>query len=105
MSAYVVNEFPLCALLVVMGLISAGLSPWKACTSLSTSITKRFDSSLSAGFIHLTDQTDLSLAAGHRVMAVVLIVVSWDNGDPSSGVGIFAQNGVYAYFSAAFMPF
>jgi len=107
-SAYVVNEFPVfVALLVVMGLISAGLSTLEGLIqSLSTSITNDLIRPLSAGFIHLTDQNRFVI---NRlvivVMAVVTIVVSWDQlVNPKLSVGIFAQNGVYAYFSAAFMP-
>jgi sodium/pantothenate symporter len=39
------------------------------------------------------------------VIAVISIVLSNDQlVNPNLSVGIFAQNGVYAYFSAAFVP-
>ncbi|MCH8523921.1 MAG: hypothetical protein LAT52_05155 [Balneolales bacterium] len=107
-STYVVNEFPVfIALLVVMGLISAGLSTLEGLIqSLSTSITNDLIRPLSAGFITLTDNNRFLINRAVIVlMAIVTIFISWDQlVNPKLSVGIFAQNGVYAYFSAAFMP-
>jgi len=39
------------------------------------------------------------------LLALAVFWLSWDQiVNPKLSVGIFAQNGVYAYFSAAFMP-
>lgn len=107
-STYVVNEFPVfVALIVVMGLISAGLSTLEGLIqSLSTSITNDLIRPLSEGFITLTDSHRFLINRAVIVlMAIVTIFVSWDQiVNPKLSVGIFAQNGVYAYFSAAFMP-
>jgi sodium/pantothenate symporter len=107
-SAYVVSEFPVfVALIVVMGLISAGLSTLEGLIqSLSTSITNDIIRPLSAGRIALTDNRRLLVNRAVIVlMAVVTVFLSWDQlVNPKLSVGIFAQNGVYAYFSAAFMP-
>ena len=38
-------------------------------------------------------------------MAIISFFISWDQINyPNLSVAIFAQNGVYAYFSAAFVP-
>jgi sodium/pantothenate symporter len=107
-STYVVNEFPVfVALIVVMGLISAGLSTLEGLIqSLSTSITNDIIRPLSAGRIDLTDNRRFLVNRGVIVlMAVVTVILSWNQlVSPKLSVGIFAQNGVYAYFSAAFMP-
>ncbi|MCH8494782.1 MAG: hypothetical protein LAT57_04010 [Balneolales bacterium] len=107
-STYVVSEFPVfVALIVVMGLISAGLSTLEGLIqSLSTSITNDIIKPLSAGRIHLTENNRFIInRAVIVVMAIVTIFISWDQlVNPKLSVGIFAQNGVYAYFSAAFMP-
>lgn len=107
-SAYVVYEFPVyIALLVVLGLISAGLSTLEGLVqSLSTSITNDLIRPLTSGWLNLEGNRRIVL---NRlvivVMAIIAIFMSWDQlVSPKLSVGIFAQNGVYAYFSAAFMP-
>lgn len=108
-STYVVQEFPvLIGLIVVMGLISAGLSTLEGLIqSLSTTITQDLMQPLSGGRIQ-------QLSASKRMilnravifgLAIIAIFLSWDQlVNPKLSVGIFAQNGVYAYFSAAFAP-
>jgi sodium/pantothenate symporter len=107
-SAYVVSEFPVyIALLVVMGLISAGLSTLEGLVqSLSTSITNDLIKPLTSGFLTLDGNRRMLVNRMVIIlMAIVTIFVSWDQlVNPKLSVGIFAQNGVYAYFSAAFMP-
>lgn len=111
--AYVVQEFPVwLGLVVVLGLISAGLSTLEGLVqALSTTITSDLIRPL-AGDLIPADTTE----AGGRtllmisrlvmvVLAVVTVVLSRDQLlHPKLSVAIFAQNGVYAYFSAAFVP-
>lgn len=109
-SAYVVSEFPVyIGLIVVMGLLSAGLSTLEGLIqSLSTTIT---------GDILKPIAVRTSFADGFRdrqvfinkmvivLLGIVSVFLSWDQiVNPKLSVGIFAQNGVYAYFSAAFIP-
>jgi sodium/pantothenate symporter len=78
MSAYVVKQFSVfVGLIVVMGLISAGISTLEG----------------------------LIQAVSIGVMALATIFISYDQLiAPDLSVGIFAQNGVYVYFAAAFIP-
>lgn len=102
--AYVVSEFPVfIGLIVVMGLISAGISTLEGLIqSLSTTITSD---------IILKTETGKKLNAVllNRIVIAVLgiasIFLSYDQlVNPKLSVAIFAQNGVYAYFAAAFFP-
>jgi sodium/pantothenate symporter len=107
---YVVSEFPVfVGILVIMGLLSAGLSTLEGLIqSLSTTITNDIVAPI-GGF----DQSS-ALDAGrlvwiNRFVIVILAVTSilitrHQLLHPNLSVGIFAQNGVYAFFSAAFMP-
>jgi sodium/pantothenate symporter len=111
-SAYVVSEFPvIVGLLVVMGLISAGLSTLEGLIqSLSTTVTNDIIRPLVGGRLGLEKAGSLRLSILVNRLVIVLLgaaalVLSWQQlVDPKLSVGIFAQNGVYAYFSAAFMP-
>ncbi|AXJ00015.1 sodium/pantothenate symporter [Cyclonatronum proteinivorum] len=109
-SAYVVSEFPVfVGLLVVMGLISAGLSTLEGLIqSLSTTITKDIIDPLFGKQLKLSENTGRAVFINKLVivvLAVVAVFVSYDQlVNPKLSVGIFAQNGVYAYFSAAFVP-
>jgi sodium/pantothenate symporter len=98
-------------LIVVMGLISAGISTLEGLIqAISTTITadiikplfgKYFPESpdRNSGF----QVTINKLVIG--VMAMATIFISYDQlVAPDLSVGIFAQNGVYAYFAAAFIP-
>ena len=107
-SAYVVSEFPVfVGLILVMGLLSAGLSTLEGLIqALSTTITQDI---LKPAFPSLKSKSSAYQVSVNRIVIVVLaiatIFVSWDQlMNPKLSVGIFAQNGVYAYFSAAFIP-
>lgn len=109
-SAYVVSEFPVfVGLIVVMGLISAGLSTLESLIqSLSTSITKDIIQPLTGNKLGMDGEEGNSVLINKGVivvMAIATVLISWDQlVNPKLSVGIFAQNGVYAYFSAAFVP-
>ncbi|MCB0638260.1 MAG: sodium:solute symporter, partial [Lewinella sp.] len=110
-SAYVVQEFPVfLGLIVILGLLSAGLSTLEGLIqSLSTTITADIIEPLFGKRLGEGEQGQGRLVGLNKwviaLLAVVAIVVSYDQlMNPSLSVGIFAQNGVYAYFSAAFIP-
>lgn len=111
-SAYVVQEFTVAiALVIVLGLLSAGISTLESLIqSLSTSITNDIIQPLAGDKIFEKDILGLPAKLVYNriviaVMAVVAVVLSWQQiVNPKLSVGIFAQNGVYAYFSAAFVP-
>jgi sodium/pantothenate symporter len=109
-SAYVVREFPVfVGLIVVMGLISAGLSTLESLIqTLSTTVTKDILQPLAGNWLGMNGENNRSVAINKVVialMALATIIISWDQiVNPKLSVGIFAQNGVYAYFSAAFVP-
>ncbi len=110
--AYVVETFSngtfavLVGLFVVLGLIAAGMSTLEGLIqSVSTTITSDLIQPL---FGHKI-QADISLIRINKVaivfMALITIYLASDQLiNPKLSVGIFAQNGVYAYFSAAFVP-
>lgn len=112
--AYVVKEFPIwIGLIVVFGLISSGLATFEGLIqSLSTTITTDI-----IGQFNLQSKTQnpQNTEGGDRLMVLNKIVIvglalltfflSKDQLlNPKLSVGIFAQLGVYAFFSAAFMP-
>lgn len=109
--AYVVVAFSqgcvsvIIGLIVILGLISAGLSTLEGLIqSVSTTITSDIVKPLSK-----RDLSEKQLMAINKLaivaLAIITIVVSWDQiVSPKLSVGILAQNGVYAYFSAAFIP-
>lgn len=111
-SAYVVKEFPVfMGLIVVLGLISAGLSTLEGLIqSLATTITADIAVPLGGGLLPADGPgRDRALLAVNRIAIALLAVVSaWLSWrqlvSPKLSVAIFAQNGVYAYFSAAFVP-
>lgn len=104
LSAYVIQELPVyVSLFVILGLISAGLSTLEGLIqSLSSTIT----SDILGPWITKKQWSPVFI---NRVVIVGLgiasIFISYDQLiSPDLSVGIFAQNGVYAYFSAAFIP-
>tara|TARA_Y100001980_G_scaffold45944_1_gene27720 strand:- start:5384 stop:6898 length:1515 start_codon:yes stop_codon:yes gene_type:complete len=111
-SAYVVSEFSVyVTILVVLGLISAGLSTLEGLIqSLSASLTADLIKPIFGGRF----STDIGRQAKQEILvnklvivflAVVSFIFSYQQlVSPNLSVGIFAQNGVYAYFSAAFVP-
>ncbi len=112
LSAYVVSEFPVfVSLIVVMGLISAGLSTLEGLIqSLSTTITADIIEPLfGKSLIEKRNNPDKIKITLNKIVIAVLgiaaIFISYDQlVNPKLSVAIFAQNGVYAYFAAAFVP-
>lgn len=109
--AYVVEEFPVyIGLVVILGLLSAGLSTLEGLIqSLSTTITSDIIEPLVGTRLGNGDKRSGRLIFINKMVIVLLAVISiwlsWDQlVNPSLSVAIFAQNGVYAYFSAAFVP-
>jgi len=106
LSAYVIQELPvIVSLIVILGLISAGLSTLEGLIqSLSSTITSDILRPLFD-----TGKSGLNPIIMNRLVIVGLgilsIFVSYRQLiAPDLSVGIFAQNGVYAYFTAAFIP-
>jgi sodium/pantothenate symporter len=109
--AYVVQEFPVfLGLIVVMGLLSAGLSTLEGLIqSLSTTITSDIIDPLAGKALGAEDVRAKRLVGINKLVIVALAIVAillthQQLTRPKLSVGIFAQNGVYAYFSAAFVP-
>ncbi|RED94945.1 sodium:solute symporter family transporter [Marinoscillum furvescens] len=111
-SAYVVSEFSVyVTILVVLGLISAGLSTLEGLIqSLSASLTADLIKPLfGKRFSADPDRKSRQEVLVNKLVIVFLAIVSFMFSyqqllSPNLSVGIFAQNGVYAYFSAAFVP-
>lgn len=111
-SAYVVKEFTVAlALVIVLGLISAGISTLESLIqSLSTSITNDIIEPIAGESFFDRDIAGVpAKLIYNRVvivfMGIITVILSWEQiVNPKLSVGIFAQNGVYAYFSAAFVP-
>ena len=104
LSAYVVKKFTAgIGIIVVMGLISAGLSTLEGLIqSLSTTITQDVIQPI---FGEPKIQPVILNRLTIVFLAVASFAFSWQQlVSPDLSVGIFAQNGVYAYFSAAFVP-
>ena len=112
MSAYVVARFPVfIGVIVVMGLISAGISTLEGLIqSISTTITADIIKPLFGKYFPKDDtkknRFEINLNKVVIIaIGIVSILISYDQlVNPKLSVGIFAQNGVYAYFSAAFVP-
>lgn len=105
MSAYVVTSFnPAISLFLVVGLIASGVATLESLIqSISTTITSDIIKPL-IGKADLKNELMINrLVIG--VMATVTIYISYQQlMRPDLSVGILAQNGVYASFSAAFVP-
>jgi len=110
-SAYVVHEFPVyLGMVLILGLLAAGLSTLEGLiqsvpTTISADIIEPlFGHKLGEG----TEKDRKMVLINKGVIALLGLVSIWLSYDqlinPSLSVGIFAQNGVYAYFSAAFIP-
>lgn len=106
--SYIVQRFDTAALLVVtLGLIAAGISTLEG---LIQSLSVTFTNDLLIGNVpaleRLSEPRKIVLNRGVIVvMAVVAALLSARQiVAPDLSVAIFAQNGVYAYFSAAFFP-
>ncbi len=101
MSAYVADRFPVwIGVVVVLGLISAGVSTLEGLIqSLSTTITNDLMRLQESPRLLLINRLVIAGLGG------ITIWLAWNQlVNPKLSVGIFAQNGVYAYFSAAFVP-
>ncbi|MDX2474973.1 MAG: sodium:solute symporter [Candidatus Krumholzibacteria bacterium] len=110
---YVIHEFPVwLGLVVVMGLISAGLSTLEGLVqALATTLTGDLVAPLAGAVLPVegSPERERILLLISRVvillLAVAAVFLSWEQlQHPKLSVAIFAQNGVYAYFSAAFVP-
>lgn len=93
-------------LLVILGLIAAGMSTLEGLIqSVSTSITSDIVKPVFGKYL----KTEASLIKVNKLAIVALAIaafaISWVQiASPRLSVAILAQNGVYAYFSAAFIP-
>lgn len=111
-SAYVVAEFPVfVGLIVVMGLISAGISTLEGLIqALATTVTSDIAEPLFGKYYPADEIRRGKFQIGLNKIVIALIglvaiILSYDQLiNPKLSVAIFAQNGVYAYFSAAFVP-
>ncbi len=105
MSVYVITSFtPFISLFLVVGLIASGMATLESLIqSISTTITSDIIKPLSR-----KTEFKNELAINRIViviMAVATIFISHQQlTHPDLSVGILAQNGVYASFSAAFVP-
>lgn len=107
MSAYVLREFSVwTGLVVILGLLSAGQSTLEALIqSLSTTVTSDILKPLLGQHIRHEQQYIFINKLVIVGLASVAIWLSWQQlQHPNLSVGIFAQNGVYAFFSTAFVP-
>lgn len=109
--AYVVTVFPVfVSLFVVLGLISAGISTLEGLIqSLSSTITQDILKPFVIDKYFKSEPDQRKMILINRgviaILAVVSILLTYDQlVNPKLSVAIFAQNGVYAYFSAAFVP-
>lgn len=107
LSAYVIHKFSVgVGLIVIVGLLAAGLSTLEGLVqSVSTTITNDLLLPV-AGKSGMDEKhkkyVNRWVIAG---LALVSILISYDQLlHPNLSVGILAQNGVYAFFSAAFIP-
>lgn len=108
--AYVLNEFPVfVGLFVVLGLIAAGLSTLEGLIqSLSTTITSDLIKPTLMKYRPGEPEDALMIKINRLVIVVLAIVAIILSRQqllfPKLSVAIFAQNGVYAFFAAAFFP-
>ena len=114
MGSFVVSRFPVyIAVILVMGMISAGMATLEGLIqSLSTTFTSDIikpltngklikDENNSRGFVSELMMNKIVIA----LMGVAAVYMSYQQlVKPDLSVGIFAQNGVYAYFCGAFVP-
>ncbi|MFN4300022.1 MAG: sodium:solute symporter family transporter [Thermaurantimonas sp.] len=106
MSTFVTHHFqPIVAVLVVFGLLAAGISTIESLIqSLSTTITVDL---LQPLLLRKADQHQVVRV--NRVVILLLAVVTFfisrqQIEHPNLSVAMLAQNGVYAFFAAAFFP-
>lgn len=112
MSAYVVQRFSVfIGIIVVMGLISAGISTLEGLIqAVSTTITEDVINPLFGKHFPSDVKKREKLGINiNKLIIILLAIVSIyvSHGQlihPKLSVAILAQNGVYAYFAAAFVP-
>ena len=109
--AYVLARFPVwIGLIVIMGLLSAGISTLEGLIqSVSTTITVDLLKPAARKLGRESQISDHSWVFINKMVivliAILAIFISRDQLlHPKLSVAIFAQNGVYAYFAAAFVP-
>ena len=105
MSAYVVTSFtPVMSLFLVVGLIASGIATLESLIqAISTTITSDIIKPLSGKQVLKNELVINRIVIA--IMAIIVIAVSYQQlTHPDLSVGILAQNGVYASFSAAFVP-
>ncbi|MBK9253991.1 MAG: sodium:solute symporter [Saprospiraceae bacterium] len=107
LSAYVIQKFSVgLGIIVIMGLMAAGLSTLEGIVqSVSTTVTNDIITPL----LNSKNNTEQNKSRINKAVIVILGVVSIYVSyqqliNPNLSVGILAQNGVYAFFSAAFIP-
>jgi sodium/pantothenate symporter len=111
-SAYVVSRFSIyVGLIVILGLISAGISTLEGLIqAISTTITSDLITPIFGKYFPKEEinreKFDVRLnKIVIIVLAVISIFISYNQlVNPKLSVAILAQNGVYAYFAAAFIP-
>lgn len=104
MSTWVIEKFPgYVSVLLVLGMIAAGISTLEGLIqSLSTTITQDI---LLPVMPSLEGRGIWVNRLVITLLAVVAFALSYEQLiNPDLSVGIFAQNGVYAFFSAALVP-
>lgn len=105
-SAYVVKEFSVyTGIIVIMGLIAAGISTLEGLIqSLSTTITNDIILPLSKKELNTKQISILNKIVIALLGLIATYISLYQLKKPNLSVGILAQNGVYAFFSAAFVP-
>jgi sodium/pantothenate symporter len=110
-STYVVSKFPVyLSIIIIFGLISAGMSTLEGLIqSLSTTITSDIIMKISPVTVQRKLEEGKTGILVNKIVIVLLAIVSFLFSyqqliNPNMSVAIFAQNGVYAYFSCAFIP-
>lgn len=114
MSTYVTTHFsPTVSILMVIGIFSAGIATLEGLIqSVSATLTSDLIKPLAGHFLVKTADNPSGWVTEfvlHKLVIVLLAAVAiWFSYhqlvSPDLSVGIFAQNGVYGYFSAAFVP-
>lgn len=105
MSAYVITSFtPAISLFLVVGLIASGIATLESLIqSISTTITSDIIRPLS-GKAGLKNELAINRVVIGCMAAITIFISYRQLIHPDLSVGILAQNGVYASFSAAFVP-
>jgi sodium/pantothenate symporter len=112
MPSFVVSRFPVyLAVVIILGMISAGMSTLEGLIqSLSTTITSDLIKPLTGNRLIKNENGGIiSELIMNRIvigfLAIISILISYQQLiNPDLSVGILAQNGVYAFFSSAFVP-